>query len=107
MDAKMKMSGTGTDKESNPGIDIRDYRLIHLFERKPDPRGGWANYYVGSGRVTAEGHIYDCPCEWSEDLDACEEIYEAIEEAIYEGKDEVHTHGMHIVWEIDDDEEAK
>jgi len=80
-------------------------KRIFFFERRPDSRGGWANYYATDGRIAPDGYVYDAPGAWSDDPDKSEEIWDDIQQAIYEGKDEIKTHGLHINWFIEDDEE--
>lgn len=62
--------------------------------------GVWA----GSGKLRGDvdnGHqIVDCGAQFSDDQDASEKVYEAIEDAIDEGDDQITVDGKRITWTI-------
>ena len=62
--------------------------------------GVWA----GSGKLRGDmdnGHqIVDCGAQFGADQDASEKVYEAIEDAIDEGDDEITVDGKRITWTI-------
>jgi len=60
-------------------------------------RGGvWA----GDGRIDGSGEIVDCPAVLGADQDASDETYEAIQEAVESGEDEVKRPDGTYTWTI-------
>lgn len=58
--------------------------------------GVWA----GSGWLTEDGKVIDCPAVLGEDQDASDETYEAIDDAIEEGEEEVVRPDGTYTWTI-------